>query len=252
MSLNKGQNLINGTIDQYLVGIADGLRKAQEELSQIHVSRPGESPITYHIPSLEFELKMAFEMEEQETSNPSVARLASVASIPQPQRVEMLQPKIRAIPLNPGNTSSSESFEASAASTIKGRFVSVPANGGSPLPVLNLRLRDTGKKTEVEVVAQVLNTLGEALEGTEVEFNVDRDYSAYLNSEAIAEGQLEEGQEELPPGTRILQAVVDAEENGEATATLKVTSKPGQQIAIAVFAAGTSESLIFETPDNSE
>ncbi len=251
MPIEKGQNLINGTIDQYLVGIADGLRKAQEELSQIHVARPGESPISYHIPSLEFELKMAFEMEEQESSNqdPGVARLASMASIP--QRVELLQPKIRAIPLNPANTSSSESFEASAASTIKGRFVSVPANGGAPIPVVQLRIRDTGKKTEFDVVAQVSNTLGEALVGAEVEFNVDREYSEYLNKEASAQGQLEDGLEELPAGTRFLQAVVLTEETGEASATLKVTTKPGQQIAIAVFAAGMSESLIFETPDNS-
>lgn len=262
MALEKGKRLINGTVDQYLVGIADGLRKAQEELSQIHVTRPGESPISYHIPSLEFELKMAFEMEEEESSESGGSALPMLASMVGPNMPQSAQPSIpksvmptvspprlRAVSINPKATAESESFQASAASTIKGKFVSVPANGGSPLPLLHVWARDTGKKTEVEIVVRVENTVGDVLTGAEVEFNIDRDYSAFLNQAAVEQGALEENQVNLPAGTRLLKSVGVTDELGETHVMLKVTSKPGQQIALAIFAAGVSESLIYETPN---
>lgn len=254
MPTRRGRKFITGTIDQYLVSLADGLRKAQEELSGLHVTRPGESPLSYHIPSLEFELKLAFEMsEEAEEEGPTPAMLRHTAG---PERVERFAPALdipftvpplRGELLNP-ETTSTETFQAEAASTIRGRFTAVPANGGAPLPVLSVSARAVDRDDAVEIVARVGNALGEALEGEEVEFNVDREYSNHLNWASVEAGELDEEDVELPAGTEIETAVATTDPDGEASSVLRVTGTAGQQVAIVVFAAGQSEVMVHEIP----
>jgi hypothetical protein len=255
MPISKGRQFVTGTIDHYLVGIAEGLRRAQEELSGLHVTRPGESPISYHIPSLEFELKLAFQASEEEGAGEPHPMLRSTLAdsfaghFTPAHDIGWKIPPIRAELLNP-ETTKSKDFQAEAASTIKGKFVSVPANGGAPLPVLQVIVRSTVPASEVEVVAQLGNTLGEAIDGEEVEFNVDREYSRYLNQAAVDQGVLDEEAVDLRPDTQLRRSVVVTDEAGEAASALTVTGIPGQQIAVVVFAAGVSEVVVYEIPQD--
>jgi hypothetical protein len=252
MPTQKGQRFVTGTIDHYLVGIAEGLRRAQEELSGLHAARPGESPISYHIPSLEFELKLAFQASEEEAGDAHPMLRSTLADsfagyVTPAFDIGRKIPPLRAELLNPETTKSTD-FQAEAASTIKGRFVSVPANGGAPLPILQLYVRGGASTGEVEIVAQLGNTLGEAMAGEEVEFNIDREYSRYLNHAAAEQGTLEEDAVDLPPDTRLSRSVVVTDETGEAASMLTVAGGAGQPVAVVVFGAGVSEVVVHEIP----
>src|SRR6188472_2747058 len=54
---------LTGSVDDYLLGLAAGIQKAQQQMSQQAVMiRPGEAAVTYQIPRVEFELKMSLEV----------------------------------------------------------------------------------------------------------------------------------------------------------------------------------------------
>ncbi|GEM_PF-1694198 len=247
MAIEKGKRFLSGTIDQYLLNIAEGLRQAQEELSQMQVTRPGEGTFTYHIPSVEFELKLTFELEQDSSPETSAINpLALTGVLPESLKKFRRIPTIKARPVNP-NTAPSGSFEAGASSTLKGRFVSVPANGGAPLPVLEVTAEPGDSGKEVTIIAEVSNAAGEALAGTNVEFNIDREFSELLNREAVQSGIITEKQGKLQPPPRLESAVVQTDDQGVAAVKLSIPEPgPGVNIALMVFAEGKEISLIHE------
>ena len=61
--LDNHTGFLTGSIDDYLLGLADGIQKAQRQLSQMAITlQPGEAAVTYQIPRVEFELKMSLEV----------------------------------------------------------------------------------------------------------------------------------------------------------------------------------------------
>ena len=57
------KGLLAGTIDDYLVSIAHGLRSAQAELDRaVTQSGEGGANVQYHVPSLDFELKITMHL----------------------------------------------------------------------------------------------------------------------------------------------------------------------------------------------
>ncbi len=227
MPIKTGKRLITSTFDKYLLSLARGITRAQEELSGVQVKRPGEAPLSYHIPEVNFELKLGLEVDyEGHESDPSWI------------------PQLKTHALNPANASLNE-FTAEAASVIKGRFVSVPANGGAPLPVLEIALRKVkGQKKKIRVDATLRNSLGEPIEGAEVEFNVDRDSSAALNLEA----GMKEKDAAIPGKTDFENALDVTDESGKAGATLNREGKKGQNIVILIYAENVTESIIVSNP----
>ncbi len=247
MAIEKGKRLISGTIDQYLLNIAEGLRQAQEELSQMQVTRPGEGTFTYHIPSVEFELKLTFELEQDAPPGSSeINPFAMTGVLPGSLQKIPRIPTIKARPVNP-NTAPSGSFEAGASSSLKGKFVSVPANGGVPVPVLEVTAEPGDSGNVVTIIAEVSNAAGEALAGTNVEFNIDREFSELLNREAVLSGIITEKQGKLQPPPELESAVVQTNDQGVATVKLSIPEPaPGINIALMVFAEGKEISLIHE------
>src|SRR3954453_16837885 len=60
---DQNARFLTGSIDDYLLGLADGIQKAQRQLSQMAITiQPGEAAVTYQIPRVEFELKMSLEV----------------------------------------------------------------------------------------------------------------------------------------------------------------------------------------------
>ena len=74
--MSQSDEILTGTIDDYLLSIADGIEKAQAVLSKVRVpGQPGTPPTTYIIPSLEFELRMHVELSAApEPAMPALTR----------------------------------------------------------------------------------------------------------------------------------------------------------------------------------
>jgi hypothetical protein len=229
---------LTGSIDDYLLGLADGVQKAQRQLSQMApVVQPGEAPVTYQIPRVDFELKLSFEMT-----------LAPGAD-PDGQKLLRFRP-----PGAPGAQGTAE-----AASTIRGALVAVPLRGGKPPPLLRTTLRRIdGRK--LEVTALLSSAAGERLAGIDVQFNVDRELSRKLTplpNSKFASGTFEASAYEqssfdqpsdLHEGTAFWDGLVTTDAQGIAVGVLNVdrAEPPGTYVASVVDALGQTEVVLFK------
>lgn len=235
-------DLLSGSIDDYLLGLADGIQKAQRQLSQMAlVVQPGEAPVTYQIPRIDFELKMSFEM----TAAAGEDRSASGATL-----------RFRPAGTRRGSTATT-STEAS--STIRGAFIAVPVHGGKPPPVIRTTLRRvTGRKLELTV--SVSSAAGERLAGVDVQFNIDRELSKTLVPLADAklatatfdnspmDGASFDQPAELLPGTKFWDGLVTTGEDGQAVGVLLVDPQEpaGLRVAAVIDVLGRTETILFK------
>lgn len=213
--------LLTGSIDDYLLGLADGIQKAQRQLSQMSlVIQTGEAPVTYQIPRVDFELKMSFEMTNQ----------------PGEDGVSL---RFRPAGVQRGSSTSTE-----ASSIIKGAFIAVPVNGGKPPPVIRTTLRRvSGRRLEISV--SVTSAAGEKLAGVDVQFNVDRDYSKSLAQLANVSAS---DAPELLAGTRFWDGLVTTDATGAAVGLLNVDpdEPTGTRVAAVVDVLGRTETIVFQ------
>lgn len=214
------------TIDDYLISIADGVAQAQRRLTDMVVpGTTGQPAVRYQIPRVDFELRMAMNMQEQPAESPAGDGGAGIA------RRSML--RVQAV---------QSSAQASVASTIKGSIVAVPANSGKPEPVLDVRLTPSAEPDKappatslVDITVLVTNTAGEPLIGEEVQVNIDRDLSEKLNKDTK---------------TYIESAVVKADKEGVARTRLVISDAepPGAGIAVTVDAVRITRTVIYRVP----
>lgn len=207
-----------GTLDEYLLELANGLAKAQEELGGLSAAGAPGRQFTYYVPKLEFELRMDLRVETSTTTGP-----AANAKI------------LKMRPVRLADVASSQT-KTEIVSVIRGSFVAVPANEGLPPVVLDARcvIGDGGVPG---VVVRVRNAAGEALPGVEVEFNLDRRTTQSLSGVAPL------------AGTDVVLAVVRTDAAGEARTTLRVAA--GEQariLALTVDAASRTLALSCEVP----
>lgn len=227
------------TIDDYLVSIAEGVTQAQQRLNELQGGATGGQPgLQYHIPRLDFELRMTLDLHKQ-PARPSIATAGSSA----PARLPLYKTlRVQAV---------RSSAQSSLASVIKGSFVAVPANGGRPEPLLAVHLDPVSDAEDapadadlVEVEALLTNTVGEHLGGQEVQLNIDRDLSRALNAEHGLSGTVQEG-------TFLRDAVLSTDAEGEARTQLVVShaEPPGASVALTVDAAGVTRTVIYRVPE---
>jgi len=212
-------------IDDFLISLASGLASAQQQLSELTANDAlGVGGVTYQIPRLDFELSLQIHTEASSSSGGQSGKSAS-------------RKKTRVSPVN-----SSSSTDLKANSTLKGSFVAVPVNAGRPQSLVSLAFEDTGKTSEVKVIATVADTTGESQAGIEVEINVDRDLSDEVN-------QREGIEKSLQDDTKISSGVVTTNVHGIAEATLLISSREAKAINIAVTAdvQNSSTSLLYRT-----
>ncbi len=63
MAENQNTDVLTGSIDDYLLAVADGIHQAQLQLSQMRVpALPGQQAVMYQLPRVDFEFKMSFEI----------------------------------------------------------------------------------------------------------------------------------------------------------------------------------------------
>lgn len=233
MAINDTQNaageFLTASIDDYLLALADGIYQAQRQLSQVAIDlQPGQPPVTYQLPKVDFEFKMSFELARKtETQDTATANLSQSGAV------------LRVRPADTRTTSTGAS-RAEASSLIKGSFVAVPARGGKPVPVVRSTVeRLTGRRYQIDVYAGT--TAGEVLPGTEVQFNVDREMSAQLNQANSLNIELQEA-------TALSSGVVLTDGEGHAVNVLTFAEEEpaGAFVAVLIDVLDHTEVISFQ------
>lgn len=216
-------DLFEHTLDDYLVGLANGIRQAQAQLNAIVVDGPlGQPAVSYQLPRVDFELKLSF----------ALASTASAGGAPAAPRLLARSPQ-------PGGQGGN-GFTAEGTSTLRGSFVAVPLAAQRPPVLLTIGFKII-REIEVELIATVADALGVAQVGVEVEFNIDPDRSAALGgADAVP----------LDEATQIRPAVVATDAQGRAVAVLHISEReaPGALIAVSVDALGVTETALMQAP----
>lgn len=241
---DQSTRFLTGSIDDYLLGLAAGIQKAQRQLSQMAITiQPGEAAVTYQIPRVEFELKMSLEVVSPLNGTGDDTAL------------------LRFRPASPVRGAAGATT-SDVASTIRGAFVAVPIHGGKPPPDIRITLRRINLRT-FEIVVQVASAAGERLTGIEVQFNVDRERSRKLKVTSGGSG-LPAGVYNdidakygyvafsdaagLYPGTGFWDGSVVTDAAGIAVGVLNIDAQEptGTPIAAIVDVFGQTETIVFK------
>ena len=217
------------TLDDFLLSLADGVTQAQAELARAGVLGPPGAQFSYHLPRLEFELKLNLRVvEDAALSN----RYQAIRPVRSGDRHLMFRPAL------PGAAPGSGGSTLDIAATLRGELLAVPANEGLPATRLSIDI-DAREPKAPRVIVQARNTAGEALAGLAVEFNVDREETLALAVDGQG-GRVAEG-------TAFKAGRVLTDADGVAIAELQLGNdqKPAW-LALVVDAAGQIEQLVYE------
>lgn len=238
---DNNTRFLTGSIDDYLLGLAHGVQKAQRQLSQMAISlQPGEAAVTYQIPRVEFELKMSLEVVSPADDKSGAALL-------------------RFRPANPARGGATTS---DVASTIRGAFVAVPVHGGKPPPDIRTTLRQIDPR-KYEITVQVASAAGERLRGVVVEFNVDQERSRELKStpggSSLPTGLYSDKDSAydyvkfgdavgLFPGTRFWDGAVETNAEGAAVGVLEIDGReaPDVPVVAVIDTLNQTETIVFK------
>jgi hypothetical protein len=221
--MSEADDLLGGTIDQYLISLARGLQAASDALSQPRVSdQAGGALPTYAIPRLDFELTTTVAL----TRSPAVVNRqihgAMVMS-------SIHQQGMAVVMIPPTSTSGSTAVEsADMFSRVSGSFVAIPANEGRPAVIMSTSLLlDGARKLNVSVT--IKSATGEGVAGAEVHFNIDRDASTVTDA------------------TRFASGVVTTDAAGVAVGVLEIGAAEvaGATVMIVIDAGGEVEQILY-------
>jgi hypothetical protein len=225
------KQLINTSIDEYLISLANSINHAQRYISQLRVAgQDGQPSVTYQLPRVEFELKLLFQLDRRHP--PSVHTQRNVARGEGSAYLE-------ATPIGMG-TAELDSDTAAAASTIKGAFVAVPVHGGTPSPNVNISWKREGDDPRrIAITVSVVTAIGDPLPGREVQFNLDRDLARKYNS-------LWKNAPDALEKTTLVYGVQRTDERGEARNTLSIQDQlDNLKVPVVVDVMGITKTLIF-------
>jgi hypothetical protein len=213
------------TLDDFLLSLADGITSAQDALTRSASLGPPGRQYAYHVPRVDFELRMNLRVVEDTALSDRYRSL----------RLDRSNDKH--LLFKPVTAETSSTLDIAA--VVRGTFVAIPANGGLPGAVIRTAVdAEDPRAAVVQVTAR--NTAGEALSGLDVHFNVDRDESATLTT---ASGQTFV----LAQGTGFERSVVATDATGTARSVLRIAA--GQSrclLALVIDAGGRTETLVYE------
>lgn len=216
-NLDDVGDVLDHTLDEYLLGLASGIADAQKALNQLAVPAGdgGQAAVAYHMPSLEFELRLHMTMQ---------GGSGAAAN--------------RQVRFRPASGSASDSYSVDAVSTISGSFVSVPLASGRPPPRLHTTMTVQGGG-QVLLTASVTDPLGKPLPNVDVNFNLDRERTASMNSALNPKFVLN-------AATGLKAALVRTDDQGQAQSLLQIAAAEpaAAMIVLIVDIAGASETLL--------
>ncbi|EHR69513.1 hypothetical protein BurJ1DRAFT_0631 [Burkholderiales bacterium JOSHI_001] len=219
------------TLDDFLLSLADGVTQAQTELARAGAMGPPGAQFSYHLPRVEFELKLNLRVVEDSALS---SRYEAIRPARPGDRHLMFRPA------NPGSAPGSSST-LDIAATLSGALVAVPANDGLPGLVLTVAVDMADVRVPL-VQVQARNTAGEALAGLAVEFNVDREETLALAGQASGASAMN-----VADGTGFAVARVLTDATGLATGQLLLGDKQmAGWLAVVVDCAGRTEQLVVE------
>jgi hypothetical protein len=214
------------TLDDFLLSLADGIASAQDALTRAGSVGPPGRQYAYHLPRVEFELRLNLRVVEDQLLSDRYRLL----------RAERTGDKhLLFKPISADAAASTLDIAA----VVRGAFVAVPANDGLPATVLRTAV-DTVTPRAPIVRVTATNTAGEPLAGIEVHFNVDREESAALTQAAGSTLA-------LAADTGFAEGVVTTDASGVARSALQIGA--AQQpciLELVIDAAGRTETLIYE------
>ena len=204
--MSDNSQFVAESLAELLVAIANGVREAQEALSQMpQLDRFGRPMPSYHLPYLDFQLQVDMDTTETESG----LRL------------------LRVLPL----ANSQKSTTQQVSSTLSGRFVAVPPGEGLPVPVLQLSAQVSASRV-FQLNLQLTNSAGEALVGAAVELNLNT--SASLRLSAVEGVNLANLQ-----GTRLQQVLLHTDATGRASTLLELDARlPGKATVVVTAEYG--------------
>lgn len=234
MSSNEPQG---GGLEELLTGLATGVMHAQRKLSQTSVVlQAGDAPITYQIPRVDFELKVAL----------NVAAKGDEAGS-------------SALSFRPGKGGRG----GEPNSVIRGAFVATPVRGGKPPPVVKIK-HERSSSRRYSIIVDVTEVSGEPQRGVEVQFNIDEELSLRLSQQALIgvpeqpigafDSATFEGASFAAPvlrglqaGTKFWDGLVETDGEGSAVGVLEIDSEEPAELRIAavVDVLGNTETIVF-------
>ena len=221
MPLDQLDDLIETTLDDYLLALADGIQQAQRQLDQVTVAgRPGQPATGYHLPRVEFELKMTFAMRGATPGGEA----------PQGERAGG---RSGTLLMRPPAKSDPESYSGEATSTIRGAFVAVPVVGRTPTTLRCSLVRRNPR--EIGLVVFLADALGVPQVDVAVQIDVDRERSAELGTP-------------LKVATDVDVGLLRTDLKGYAGTTLRISKEEpeGAVIVVIIEAAGATETVIVQ------
>lgn len=217
------------TLDDFLLSLADGVTQAQSELARVGAMGPPGRQFAYHLPRVDFELKLNLRVVED----------AVLSKRYEPLRAARANDKHLMFRPLPTNGDSSSTLEIAA--VVRGAFVAVPANDGLPSVVIRSSvLLDDPRAPVLQLSAR--NSAGEPVAGLAMEINVDREESMLLSQTTGHTLVIE-------PGTAFERGLITTDAAGLAQARLNIDKKQGPGLlALVIDAAGRTETLVYEVP----
>ncbi len=222
MPLDELDDLIETTLDDYLLALADGIQQAQRQLDQTSVTgRPGQPATAYYLPRVEFELKMTFAMRG---GRPEGEQAADAKRGGRAGTLMMRAPA----------KGGEESYSGETTSVIRGAFVAVPLVGGRTPTTLRCSLIRHSAR-EIGLVVAVADSLGAVQIDVPVQIDVDRERSAELGTP-------------LKVATDVDVGLLRTDLKGYAGTTLRISEDEpeGAVVVVIIEAAGATETVIVQ------
>jgi hypothetical protein len=209
--MSNDSSFVSESLEALLVSIAGGMREAQDALNAVPpVDAYGRPLPTYHLPYLDFELKVDMETVKREGGGFFL--------------------KVKS--LGKGDSSSTQSVS----STLSGRLVAVPPGEGLPIPVLTITsVKETARRHKIIVTAS--NSAGEILPSQGVELNINLEASQLLSSEQGV------NLASTRAGTKLDDVILLTDENGMADTLLHIDSGLAARAQLVITAELGTESV---------
>lgn len=229
---NDNLDRLNASMGDYLASLAEGLADAQSQLDTLgeDESRGGHR---YHIPRLDFDLKIEFELEQ---------------SAPQDNQFTPLR---RLMVFQPGTKDDEGQDSYSGTSTLSGSIVSVPPAGQQQLLELSSELAERPRqgrdeRARIAVLVQVFSADGEPQPDVEVEANIDHSRSRQLTERL--------GGRYDSDAVQLMEGLLISEADGQAATDLVIRAgaTPPLQVVISVDCQGQTETLRYRLANDAE